>query len=74
MYKINPNNTVTIYSHVVPFDLFAEACKMLVSQSSEGMGCYETPKFIVFRGVAVVRKEYVKKASQLISFKHIRKG
>ena len=74
MYKVNPNDTITINSHTIPFDLFVEACKVLVSQSNEGCGCYETELFFVFTGIAVIRKEYVKKASQLISFKHLRDG
>lgn len=74
MYRINPNNTVTIRGHIIPFDLFSEACQLIVSPSWEGAGCYETPLFVVFKGIAVVRKEYVRKASQSISFKHIRKG
>ena len=72
MYRINPNNTITIHNQIVPFDLFVEACKLLVSPKKEGAGCYETEMFIVFRGIGIVRKEYVAKASRIISFKHIR--
>lgn len=72
MYRINPNNTVVINEQTIPYDLFVEACILLVSPEREGCGCYETELFIVFRGIAIVRKEYVVKASRLISFKHLR--
>jgi len=72
MYRINPNNTITINKQTVPFDLFVEACRLLVSKEREGCGCYETEMFIVFNGICIIRKEYVAKASRIISFKHLR--
>ena len=74
MYRILPNNTIKIEGHTIPFDLFAEACKVVVSREDEGTGCYKTPSFVIFRGIGVVRKESVLKASRMVSFKHIRKG
>lgn len=72
MYAIRPNNTIVIDRHVIPFDLFAEACQLLVSRKSVGTGVVETPSFVIFHGIGVVRKEYVRKASRSISFKHLR--
>lgn len=74
MYRINPNNTITVAGHNIPFDLFAEACKVLVAREDEGTGCYKTPTFMVFRGIGVVRREHLLKVSRAVSFKHIRKS
>jgi len=73
MIKINPNNTVTIFEHTIPYDLFVEACKILVSKGSEGSGLYITEKFVVLRGIDVIRKGYVERASREISFRNSRK-
>lgn len=74
MYSIRPNNTIIIGGYSIPFDLFAEACKVLVAREDEGSGVIETPSFIVFRGIGVVRKELVWKASRSISFKELRRS
>jgi len=74
MYRIRPNNTIIIDGYSIPFDLFAEACKVLVSKENNGAGITKTTNFIIFRGIGVVRKEHMIKASRSISFKHIRKS
>ena len=74
MHVILPNNTVKISGHSIPFDLFAEACVLLVSRSNVGCGVEETPSFVIFHGIGVIRKEQVRKASRSISFKYLRNG
>lgn len=83
MYRIYANNTIKINGHFIPFDLFAESCTLTIDNSDslgerrlkyDGCGCFVAGDFVVFRGIAVIRKEHIIRARKVTSFKHIRKS